>query len=106
MSNGIKQGGILSPELFNIYVDVLSTTLNEKYIGCSLKDKVVNHLYYADDLVLVSPTASGMNELIQEWESFLTEYGLKFNETKLFCYTLNLSISKSIHVLRSKWTAL
>ena len=82
MSNGIKQGGILSPKLFNIYVNVLSTSLNEKHIGCSLKDKVVNHLYYADDLVLVSPTASGMNDLIQECESFSTEYGLKFNESR------------------------
>ena len=82
VSNGIKKGGILSPKLFNIYVNVLSTSLNEKHIGCCLKDKVINHLYYADDLVLVSPTASGMNELIQECESFSTEYGLKFNESK------------------------
>ena len=82
VSSGIKQGGILSPKLFNIYVNVLSTSLNEKHIGCCLKDKVVNHLYHADDLVLVSPTASGMNELIQECESFSTEYGLKFNESK------------------------
>ena len=82
VNNGIIQGGILSPKLFNIYVNALSTSLNEKYIGCCLKDKVVNHLYYADDLVLVSPTASGMNELTQECESFSTEYGLKFNESK------------------------
>ena len=82
VSNGIKQGGILSPKLFNIYVNVLSTSLNEKYIGCCLKDKVVNHLYSADDLVLVSPTASGMSELIQECESFSIEYGLKCNESK------------------------
>ena len=72
----------VSPKLFNIYVNVLSTSLNEKYIGCCLKDKLVNHLYYADDLVLVYPTASGMNELIQECESFSTEYGLTFNESK------------------------
>ena len=66
----------------NIYVNVLSISLNEKYISCCLKAQVVNHLYRADDLVLVSPTASGMNELIQEYESFSTEYGLKFNESK------------------------
>ena len=94
VSNGIKHGGILSPKLFNIYVNVLSTSLNEKHIGCCLKDKVINHLYYADDLVLVSPTASGMNELIQECESFSTEYGLKFMKAKLFCSILNLTISK------------
>ena len=82
VSNGITQGGMLSPKLFNIKVDVLSTSLNEKYKGCCLKDKVVNHLYYADALVLVSPTASGMNELIQEYEIFSTEYGLMFNESK------------------------
>ena len=82
MSNGIKQGGILSPKLFNIYDNVLSTSLNEKYIGCCLKNKVVNHLYYADDLVLVSPTAARMNGLIQECASFSTEYGPKFNESK------------------------
>ena len=82
VSNGSKQGGILPPKLFNIYFNVLSASLNEKYIGCCLKDKVVNHLYYADDLVLVYPTASGINELIQEFESFSTEYGLKFNESK------------------------
>ena len=38
VSNGIIQGGILSPKLFNIYVNVLSTSLNEKYVGCCLKD--------------------------------------------------------------------
>ena len=47
-----------------------------------MKDKVVNHLYYVDDLVLVALTPSGMNELIQECESFSTENGLKFNESK------------------------
>ena len=82
MSNDIKQGGILSPKLFNIYFKSFSKSLNEKHLGCCLTDIVVNHLYYADDLVLVSPSASGMNELIQECESFSTEYGLKFNESK------------------------
>ena len=61
VNNGIKQGGILYPKLFNIYVNTLSVSLNEKYIGCCLNGKVLNHLYYADDLVQVSPTASGMN---------------------------------------------
>ena len=36
VSNGIKQDGILSPKLFNIYVNVSNTSLNIKYIGCCL----------------------------------------------------------------------
>ena len=82
VTNGIKQGGIVSPKLFNICVNTLSVSLNEKYIGCCLNGKVVNHLYYADDLVLVSPTASGMNELLQVCEHFSEKFGLKFNEQK------------------------
>ena len=33
---GIKQGGILSPKLFNIYVDVLSQQLNKLMVGCCI----------------------------------------------------------------------
>ena len=72
VSNGIKQGGILSPKLFDIYVDV----------GCSFNGKIINHLYYADDLVLIAPSSNGMQTLITECESFANKYGLKFNEMK------------------------
>ena len=105
VSNGIKQGGIRSHKLFNIYVTVLNISLNEKYLSFWLKDKVVNCLYYAVDLILVSPTASGMNELIQE-KSFSIEHGLSIVKTKMLCCTLNLTISKYIHVLRQKLMAL
>ena len=33
VSNGVKQGGILSPMLFNICVDELSVKLNQSGIG-------------------------------------------------------------------------
>ena len=58
--NGIKQGGILSPKLFNIYVDVLSQQLNKVMVGCCMNSKVIYHIYYADDLVLLSLGTHGM----------------------------------------------
>ena len=82
VSNGIKQGGILSPKLFNIYVDVLSRQLNKVLVGCCLNGKVINHLYYADDLVLLSPSPHGLKKLIQECEKYACSYGMKFNENK------------------------
>ena len=33
VSNGVKQGGILSPTLFNVYMDSLSASLNSTDIG-------------------------------------------------------------------------
>ena len=82
VSNGIKQGGILSHKLFNIYVDVLSQKLNEKPLGYSFNGTIINHLYYADDLALIAPSSNGMQKLITECESYVEVYGLKFNELK------------------------
>ena len=50
VTNGVRQGGILSPKLFNMYIDKLSVKLNESNVGCCFNNFVVNHLYYADDL--------------------------------------------------------
>ncbi len=61
VSNGIKQGGILSPMLFNIYVDDLITALNECNVGSCFNAIDLNHLYYADYLCLLS---HGLNELL------------------------------------------
>ena len=33
LANGVKQGGVISPILFNVYMDDLSTALNSSGIG-------------------------------------------------------------------------
>ena len=55
MTHGVRQGGILSHYLFSIYVDGLSEQLNECKTGCKFNDLLVNHLMYADDLVILHP---------------------------------------------------
>ena len=49
ISNGVKQGGILSPHLFNVYMDDLSVNLNKLQIGCLYAGTIMNHMMYADD---------------------------------------------------------
>ena len=44
--NGVRQGKILSPLFFNIYVNEISEKLNSKIIGCSFKGMRINHLMY------------------------------------------------------------
>ena len=59
VGNGVRQGGILSPFLFNLYMDELSCRLNKCNIGCMCGDLRVNHLMYADDLVVFCPYSGG-----------------------------------------------
>ena len=55
VTNGVRQGGILSPFLFNMYMNDLSLILNASGTGCRIGDSLINHLMYADDLIIFSP---------------------------------------------------
>jgi len=46
--NGIRQGGILSPLLFNIYIDSVIHALRVSDLGCHLVDVYVGCIAYAD----------------------------------------------------------
>ena len=63
-SNGIKQGGVLSPLLFNVYFDELSTRLGEINVGPVIGPSRINHFLYADDLALFAITPRGLQKLI------------------------------------------
>ncbi len=53
--NGVKQRGVLSPQLFNTYLDVLLTDLKKTGLGCHIGHEYMGSFAYADDIVLLSP---------------------------------------------------
>ena len=61
----MKQGGILSPLVLNVYMDNLSIQLHRQSIGCSGGGTVINHMLYADDIVLFAPSAKGLQTLLE-----------------------------------------
>ena len=79
---GVKQGGVLSPRLFTIYVDDLIKLLRSKGIGSHIIDIFVACLFFADDLCLISPTRSAMQEMLDLCHEYCTEFNLTFNTKK------------------------
>ena len=84
VSNGVKQGGILSPTLFNVYMDSLSTSLNSTNIGEHIGGQLLNHLCYADDLCLISMSSAGMQRLLNIYKDYAEQHSLHYNGRKSF----------------------
>jgi hypothetical protein len=60
VKNGVKQGGIISPVLLCLYFDNVLAKLKSSQVGCYIGNLYVGALAYADDLVLLAPTAASM----------------------------------------------
>ena len=75
-------GGILSPLLFNVYMDNLSIQLHRQPMGCSVGGSVVNHMLYADDIVLFAPSAKGFQKLLDISHTYGCNHDIEFNPSK------------------------
>ena len=82
VSNGVKQGGVLSPILFITYFNDLFKRLKHSQLGCHIGNMYAGALGYADDLTLLSPTLSGLKSMLQIADSFGDEYDIMFNVKK------------------------
>ena len=83
ISNGVRQGRILSPKLFSADVDDLSDKLARSKVGCSIDNLCMNHVMYmyADDICLMAPSPAALQELINICYDFSVRNDLSFNSS-------------------------
>jgi hypothetical protein len=95
ISNGVRQGAIISPILFCVYFDVLLGNLSLPGIGCHIGLFFVGALAYADDLVLLAPTANAMRSMLHVCDVYAAQYNVLFNANKSKCICCHpIGISK------------
>ena len=58
--NGVRQGAVLSPSLFSLYINKLLISLESSGFGCNIGNYFYGASAYADDIILLSPTRSGL----------------------------------------------
>ena len=81
-SNGVKQGGVLSPLLFCVYVDELLVRLQSLNCGCYIGNSFVGAFGYADDLSLLAPSLVAAKLMLSVCEDFSKDYDVMFNAGK------------------------
>ena len=81
-TNGVKQGGVLSPILFCVYIDELLCRLEASKVGCYIGDKFMGSFGYADDVSLLAPSISAAKHMLSICEEYASEYDILFNASK------------------------
>lgn len=97
---GVRQGGILSPILFNIYIDILFKRLKQLGVGCFIHDLNCSCLLYADDIILLSPSCIALQCLLNVCHNFANDYDLRFNVNKCSYIRIGARYNKYVSDLK------
>ena len=100
--NGTKQGCNFSPSLFNLYINDLFNIINKNNNITVRFDRFLNVLLYGDDIVLLSESRKGLQQMLN-FKCILFEMEFKykyeqnqiviFNSRKHFQFTLGSKVT-------------
>ena len=79
---GVRQGDSLSPTLFNLYVNEINKYLDTNLDQPSLGSKSIGSLLYADDLILISKSKTGLQNALNKLAIFCKEWDMELNTKK------------------------
>ena len=84
VGKGIRQGGILSPCLFNLYAEYIiwNVRLDEAQAGIKIAGRNIHNLRYADDIILMAKSEEELKSLLMKVKEESKKAGLKFNIQK------------------------
>jgi hypothetical protein len=82
VDEGVKQGCVLSPIIFCIYINELAKMIKNKNLGVSIFGKQIGCLFWADDVVLIGDNDNDLKQLLDTASDFSNKWKLSFNYDK------------------------
>ena len=80
---GVRKGGVFSPVLFSIYINDVIINLQYSRRGCYIGQVFFGCILYADDILLISPSCTGMQDMLEVCEAEIKWLNMSFNIDKL-----------------------
>ena len=101
INNGVKQGAVLSPILYCIYIDDIFKTLRRGN-GCWVNNYYIGIVGYADDLLLLAPSIDSLHDMVKTCEQYADSHNLEFSTSSEIkkCKTKCMAFTKKNKTLR------
>ncbi len=96
--NCVKQGGVLYPVLFAVYIDDLLKRLSKSGMGC----KFMGAVSFADYIKLLTPMCKGLKTTVNICEKYAEECVIKFNGNTNNIIIINYCIIYAKHFIYEK----
>lgn len=78
----MRQGGVLSPILFALYIDSLIKELRASGYGTYIGTQFTGCILYADDITLLAGSCYGLQKMLDISTRYGNIWGIRFNPTK------------------------
>ena len=88
VKSGVRQGSILSPLLFTVFMNMFIVKLRALDTGCHVCGHFVGCILYADDIILLSATVMGLQCMLNCCYEVSQALLLKFNCSKSSCFVV------------------
>ena len=79
VSNGVKQGGVLSPLLLSVYLHDLLCELRQVNVGCYMNGYFMGAVICADYITLLGPTRSSILSILNVCDVYARNMDILFN---------------------------
>ena len=100
LTAGVRQGGVLSPLLFAVFVDDVLIKLERSGMGCHINHTCFNCVMYADDLLLMSISNCDLQHMVDLCVNEFHQIDMKINIGKSVCMRIgnrhSIDISKIV----------